>query len=134
LRPAKTRSGFEDPIRHGATARLALSLLLSVTVRPGVWCTNWYIRDETLKAATTRLVNFQYHQPLSRSWGGGTLSSSHIGLFRGLHGVHVRCGLSARRAAKAARCFEGFDGFVTSTAAPIATGWSDQFPGGNCTR
>jgi hypothetical protein len=40
------------------------------------WCTNWYIRDETLKAATTRLVNFQYHQPLSRSWGGGTLSSS----------------------------------------------------------
>ena len=39
-------------------------------------CTNWYLRDETLKAATTRLVNFQYHQPLSRSWGGGTLSSS----------------------------------------------------------
>jgi hypothetical protein len=27
---------------------------------------------------------------------------------------------------------EGFDGFVTSTAAPIATGWSDQLPGGNC--
>src|SRR5262249_39819579 len=40
------------------------------------WCRNWYIRDETLKAATTRLVNFQYRQPLSRSWGGGTLSSS----------------------------------------------------------
>ena len=40
------------------------------------WCTNRYIRDETLKAATTRLVNFQYHQPLSRSWGSGTLSSS----------------------------------------------------------
>jgi TnpA family transposase len=30
------------------------------------WCTNWYIRDDTLKAATTRLVNFQYRQPLSR--------------------------------------------------------------------
>ncbi len=27
-------------------------------------------------------------------------------------------------------CTEGFDGFVTSTAAPIATGWSDQLPGG----
>ncbi len=25
---------------------------------------------------------------------------------------------------------EGFDGFVTSTTAPIATGWSDQLPGG----
>jgi TnpA family transposase len=40
------------------------------------WCTNWYVRDETLKAATTRLVNFQYRRPLSRSWGTGTLSSS----------------------------------------------------------
>ena len=53
----------------------------------------------------------------------------HIGLFRGLHGVHFRCGLPARRTAKAARCLEGFDGFVTSAAAPIATGWSDQLSG-----
>jgi hypothetical protein len=30
--------------------------------------------------------------------------------------------------------FDGFDGFVTSAAAPIATGWSDQLPGGNRTR
>jgi hypothetical protein len=29
---------------------------------------------------------------------------------------------------------EGFDGFVTSTAAPIASGWSDQLPGGAFTR
>src|SRR3954470_11050866 len=28
-----------------------------------------------------------------------------------------------------ARCLEGFDGFVTSAAAPIATGWSDQLSG-----
>jgi hypothetical protein len=34
----------------------------------------------------------------------------------------------------AARCLEGFDGVVTSAAAPIATGWSDQLPGGNRTR
>ena len=27
----------------------------------------------------------------------------------------------------------GFDGFVASTVAPIATGWSDQLPGGTCT-
>jgi hypothetical protein len=26
---------------------------------------------------------------------------------------------------KATLCIEGFGGFVTSTAAPIATGWSD---------
>jgi len=51
-----------------------------------------------------------------------------------LHGVHLRCGLPARRTAEAARGLEGFDGFVTSAAAPIATGWSDQLPGGNRTR
>ena len=26
-------------------------------------------------------------------------------------------------------CIEGFGGFVASTAAPIATGWSDQVAG-----
>jgi len=30
---------------------------------------------------------------------------------------------------KVARFLEGFDGFVASTAAPIATGWSDQLSG-----
>ena len=58
----------------------------------------------------------------------------HIALFRDLHGVHSRCVLPDRRAANAARCLEGFDGFVTSAAAPIATGWSDQLPRGNHTR
>ena len=29
---------------------------------------------------------------------------------------------------------EGFNSFVTSTAAPIASGWSDPLPGGNLTR
>jgi TnpA family transposase len=40
------------------------------------WCNTWYLREETLKAATNTLVNFQYQQPLSHHWGGGTLSSS----------------------------------------------------------
>jgi uncharacterized protein DUF4158/Tn3 transposase DDE domain-containing protein len=40
------------------------------------WCTTWYLREETLKAAVSALVNFHYHQPLSHHWGGGTLSSS----------------------------------------------------------
>ncbi|MBN9386574.1 MAG: Tn3 family transposase [Chloroflexi bacterium] len=35
-----------------------------------------YLREETLKPAITTLVNYQYHQPLSQHWGGGTLSSS----------------------------------------------------------
>jgi TnpA family transposase len=40
------------------------------------WCTNWYIREETLRAAVTSIVNYHHHLPLSRLWGGGTLSSS----------------------------------------------------------
>ena len=41
-----------------------------------IGCNNWYIREETLKAANSALVNFHYHQPLTQHWGGGTLSSS----------------------------------------------------------
>jgi TnpA family transposase len=40
------------------------------------WCTTWYLREDTLKAATDALVNFHHHLPLSQRWGGGTLSSS----------------------------------------------------------
>jgi TnpA family transposase len=40
------------------------------------WCTNWYLRDETLRPAIVALVNFQHRQRLSKYWGGGTLSSS----------------------------------------------------------
>jgi len=40
------------------------------------WFTKWYLREETLQAAINRLVNYQFHLPLSSHWGGGTLSSS----------------------------------------------------------
>jgi hypothetical protein len=40
------------------------------------WCTTWYLREDTLKAATDTLVNFHHQLPLSHHWGGGTLSSS----------------------------------------------------------
>jgi len=55
-------------------ARMALSASLSDDRL--FWLSNWYIREETLRAATDELVNFHYHQPLSYHWGGGTLSSS----------------------------------------------------------
>ncbi len=41
-----------------------------------LWTTNWYLREETLNDATTKLVNFHYHLPLSRFVGDGTVSSS----------------------------------------------------------
>jgi len=46
--------------------------------------------------------------------------------FRGLLGVHSRYGLPARGAAWTALSIRSFGSIVTSTAAPIATGWNDS--------
>jgi hypothetical protein len=50
--------------------------------------------------------------------------------FRGLLSVHSRYGLHARGVAYATLSTEGFDDFVTSIAAPIATGWNDSCQAG----
>jgi hypothetical protein len=46
--------------------------------------------------------------------------------FRGLLGVHSRYGLPARGVAYATLSIRSFGSIVTSTAAPIATGWNDS--------
>jgi TnpA family transposase len=40
------------------------------------WVANNYLREETLKRATVRLVNYQHRQWLASYWGSGMLSSS----------------------------------------------------------
>lgn len=40
------------------------------------WTSQWYLRQDTLRAANTRLVNAHHANPLAALWGGGTLSSS----------------------------------------------------------
>lgn len=40
------------------------------------WVSNNYLREETLKRATVRLVNYQHKQWLASYWGSGMLSSS----------------------------------------------------------
>ena len=40
------------------------------------WCTTWFLREDTLKAACTGLVNYHHRLPLSQLWGSGVLSSS----------------------------------------------------------
>jgi TnpA family transposase len=77
------------------------------------WCNNWYIREETLKAAVGAIVNFQYYQPLSRHWGGGTLSSSD--------GQRFPVSVKTRNAAALPRYF-GYGRGVT-----FYTWTSDQF-------
>jgi hypothetical protein len=49
--------------------------------------------------------------------------------FRGLLSVHSRYGLYARQVAFATFYAEGFNDFVTSAVASIATGWSEPVPG-----
>ncbi len=70
--------------------------------------------------------------PFIPSGGGLPLPSARSAphwSFRGLLDVHACYGLSARRAAMRPVYLEGSDGFVTSTAAPIATGRSDPVAG-----
>ena len=49
--------------------------------------------------------------------------------FRGLLSVHLGYGLPACRVALTTLCTRGFSGLVASTAALIATGWSEPVPG-----
>ena len=51
--------------------------------------------------------------------------SASATMFRGMLSVHSRSGLPTRGVANATLSIEGFGGFVTSSTAPIATGWSD---------
>ena len=53
-----------------------MAYISDLSYRQLAWCSNWYIREETLKSAINTLVNFQFRQPLSHHWGSGTLSSS----------------------------------------------------------
>lgn len=50
--------------------------LSDLSYRRLAWATNWYLREETLKSANAAIVDFHHGLPLSRHWGGGTLSSS----------------------------------------------------------
>lgn len=47
-----------------------------LTYRQIAWYSTWYLREETLKAGFSELVNFHSRLPLATLWGGGTLSSS----------------------------------------------------------
>ena len=53
-----------------------MARISDLTYQKLAWCTTYCVRDATPKAATTRLVNFQYRRPPSHFRGTGTLSSS----------------------------------------------------------
>ena len=70
-----------------------------------------------------------YHYPKLLVKLAASLFPLPIGRFEACSTFTACYGLSARRVAKRPICLEGSDGFVTSTAAPIATGWSDPVAG-----
>jgi len=74
---------------------------------------------------TCSLVPFHSLRPSHELWAGRLLHH----YFRGLLSVHSRYGLHARRVALATLCTRGFSSLVASTAALIATGWSEPVPG-----
>jgi TnpA family transposase len=81
----ESRSRSRDLLRHLYASVLAQACNLGLTAMAEVaelpydqlrWATNWYLREETLKAANAAIVNYQHGLPLAQAWGGGTLSSS----------------------------------------------------------
>ncbi len=78
--------------------------LAGLSYRQLAWCATWYLREETLKTAIARVVNFQHRQPLAAAWGSGTLSSSD--------GQHFPVAVKARTATALPRSF-GFGRGVT---------------------
>jgi TnpA family transposase len=53
-----------------------MAQLADLSYQQLAWCTEWYLREETLRPAIAAIVNYHHRLPLSRLWGGGTLSSS----------------------------------------------------------
>jgi len=90
------------------------------------------VASEPLHACMPSPIPRRNRRPalLTKPNGGGLHRYSAAGLprypFRGLLGVHSGYGLHARQAAHGDPSTGGFDCFVSSTAAPIATGWSDS--------
>ena len=66
-------AGLAQACNFGLTT---MADIADLTYRQLAWTTDWYLREETLKAAFSALVDFQHQLPLAEAWGGGTLSSS----------------------------------------------------------
>jgi TnpA family transposase len=77
VRPARLPHLYASLLAHACNFGLEqMAHLTDLAYDHLAWCTTWYLREETLKAAFTTLVNYHYHLPLSQLWGSGILSSS----------------------------------------------------------
>jgi len=79
---------YEKPLRLSDSLRASIlaqacnlgiaevSQMSDLSYQQLLWCTNWYLREETLRPAMAEIVNYHHHLPLSWIWGDGTMSSS----------------------------------------------------------
>src|SRR5437762_7933113 len=74
----------------------------------------------------SRWVRSSLTSPAMTAFPGSLAGRLPHSTFRGLLSVYSRYGLHTRQAPFRALFTEGFSRFVTSTTAPIATGWSDS--------
>jgi hypothetical protein len=147
LRTSVLNSGpFPRPALPGVLGRTGLSATPSGPVRPSR-ASSWRSRPPPLGAS--RVASDLRVQACHRQYPGGTtgsrrfagcdpqyLSDGGLPRFHGGSAPTLRLSRPARRSLhvtacllaespEATLCIEGFGGFVASTAAPIATGWSD---------
>src|SRR5262249_929994 len=77
LRPALLRHFYASVLAHACNFGVEqMAHLTDIAADHLTWCTTWFLREDTLKAAVTGLVNYHHRLPLSQAWGSGMLSSS----------------------------------------------------------
>src|SRR2546428_4435377 len=77
LRPTLLPPRYASVLAHACNFGLEqMAHSTDISYRQLAWCTMWYLREETLEAAFTNLVNYHHKLPLSQARGSGLLSSS----------------------------------------------------------
>ena len=77
LRPALLPHLYASILAHACNFGLEqMAQSTDISYQQLAWCTTWYVREETLEAAFTNLVNYHHKLPFSQVWGSGSLSSS----------------------------------------------------------
>ena len=77
LRPTLLPPLYASVVAHACNFGLEqMAQCTDLSYQQLAWCTTWYMREETLEAAFTTLVNYHHKLPFSQVWGSGLLSSS----------------------------------------------------------
>ena len=68
---------FAVIVTHACNLRLTdMARISGISYQQLAWAQDWYLRHDTLVAATARIINFHHRLPITAVWGDGTLSSS----------------------------------------------------------